>query len=232
MYTFTQMASAPRNAIPGQRPPGACKYILAASVASTDNVDAGAIKRRRLEAAAAALRQRQQSSHEGSNNMDEDPDLEPQTQNLSQILDNEASDSHDIIDIPESTPEPVDSSECDHDDGDEEEVDDETDEAERREPTADPGHNVHSPSCIQCVFPTIGFPQSTPSSTPPRSSPTTPRDTALTRSGALQLHARVRVGVLIGDLSTASLIPRIGSPQVTSNVMQLPVGEPKPYIKP
>ena len=232
------MAPATRNPIPEQRPPGVRKRILAASVASTDNVDAGAIKRRKLEAL-AALRQRQQRSREGSNKSasDDEPDPQAQTQNSqtpSQSLDSEAGESNDVINIPDSTPEPLGSSECDPDDGDEEEaeVDDETDEAERREPTADPEHDIHSPSCIQCVFPTIGYPPSTPSSTLSQISPTTPRVAALTHSGALQLPVGARVRAVIGELSGASLIPRTGSQRVTSNVTRLYVGESKLYAKP
>ena len=117
---------------------------------------------------------------------------------------------------------------------DKEEEDDETDEAECHEPTADPAHNIHSLSCIQCIFPKIGYLPSMPSSTLSQISPMMPWDTVLMHSNALQQHVRVRVGALIIELSGASLIPRIRSQWATSNIMQmmqLDVGESKLYVR-
>lgn len=144
-YIFAQrMAPTPSDPpIPEQRPPSVRKHILAASLASTDNIDAGAIKRRKLEEAAAALRK--QPSVEVLVNNDEltsNPNLQPR--NTSRILevadgsDDDDVDSEkagddfdDIRHVSGLEPEP---SECasggEDDDEEEDEEDEETDEAE------------------------------------------------------------------------------------------------------
>ena len=59
-----QMAPTHSKPIPEPRAPGVRKHVLAASLASTDNVDVAAVKRRKLEEAVAAQRQQRQPSVE------------------------------------------------------------------------------------------------------------------------------------------------------------------------
>ena len=56
------MAPMHSKPIPEQRPLGVRKRILAASLASTDNVDPAAVKQQKLKEDAAALHQQQQPS--------------------------------------------------------------------------------------------------------------------------------------------------------------------------
>ena len=58
------MAPTHSKPIPEQCPLGVHKHILAASLASTDNVDPAAVKQRKLEEDAATLHQQQQPSVE------------------------------------------------------------------------------------------------------------------------------------------------------------------------
>jgi hypothetical protein len=94
------MAPTHSKPIPEPRPPGVRKRILAASLASTDNVDVAAVKRRKLEEAAAAQRQqRQPSVQDEDDNDDNDPasstNLRPR--NASRIL--EAADGSDDVEL-------------------------------------------------------------------------------------------------------------------------------------
>jgi len=58
------MAPTSSKPIPEQQPLGIHKHFLAATLASTDNVDPDAVKRRKLEEAASTQRQQQQPSVE------------------------------------------------------------------------------------------------------------------------------------------------------------------------
>jgi hypothetical protein len=58
------MAPTHSKPIPEPRAPGVRKRVLAASLASTDNVDVAAVKRRKLEEAVAVQRQQRQPSVE------------------------------------------------------------------------------------------------------------------------------------------------------------------------
>lgn len=131
------MAPTHSKPIPEQRPLGVRKRILAASLASTDNVDPAAVKRRKLEEDAAALRRQQQPSVELVVDDDNLPS-NVQPRNASRIM--EAADGSDDDDIEmvdddfDELPglEPVDSSECgdEGDDGDDDEEEEESAEAE------------------------------------------------------------------------------------------------------
>src|ERR1700678_3162244 len=78
-----------------QRPPGICKHTLAPILADPNNVDAAAIKRRKLE---AILRQQRQPSVETIlNNPDDSPPLNYPTRKASTIL--EAADGSDVDEI-------------------------------------------------------------------------------------------------------------------------------------
>lgn len=66
------MAPTHSKPIPEPRPPGVRKRVLAASLASTDNVDVAAVKRRKLEEAIAAQRQQRQPSVQNADVDDDD----------------------------------------------------------------------------------------------------------------------------------------------------------------
>jgi hypothetical protein len=92
------MAPTHSKFIPEPRAPGAPKRVLAASLASTDNVDVAAVKRRKLE---AVQRQQRQPSVQDADREDDDTDIDDtsdtnlQPRNASRIL--EAADGSDDI---------------------------------------------------------------------------------------------------------------------------------------
>jgi hypothetical protein len=97
-----QMAPTHSKPIPEPRPPGARKRVLAASLASTDNVDVAAVKRRKLEAIAAERQQRQPSVQDAdADDEDQDDSLTSNTslrpRNASCIL--EAADGSDDVEV-------------------------------------------------------------------------------------------------------------------------------------
>ena len=64
MSILSKKAPTHSKPIREQHPLGICKHILAASLASTDNVDPAAVKHQKLKEDAAALHQQQQPSVE------------------------------------------------------------------------------------------------------------------------------------------------------------------------
>jgi hypothetical protein len=116
-------------------PLGVRKCILAASLASTDNVDPAAVKRRKLEEDAAALRRQQQPSVELVVDDDDLPSnfLPRNASRVMEAADGSDDDDVDMVDDDfDKLPglEPVDSSECDesHDGGDNDEEGEEEEE--------------------------------------------------------------------------------------------------------
>ena len=69
------MAPSSSKLLPERRPLGVRKRILATNLASLDNVDSGAVKRRKLEEAAAARRQQRQPSIEVLDDADAFPTM-------------------------------------------------------------------------------------------------------------------------------------------------------------
>jgi hypothetical protein len=160
-FFFQQMAPTRSKPILEPRPPGIRKRVLAASLASTDNVDLAAVKRRKLEEAIAAQRQQRQPSVEDIDDDDEDltsnTNLRPQ--NASHIL--EAADGSDDVQLDvgmggvnsddEGLPglEAVDTS--DQEDGEDEEGDSEVGETDEEELSKSPV-NYHQKLRLTVTF--------------------------------------------------------------------------------
>lgn len=90
------MAPTHSKPIPEPRPLGVRKRVLAASLASTDNVDVTAVKRRKLEEAAAAQRRERQPSVQDDDDDDtRNTNLRPR--DASRIL--EAADGSDDVEL-------------------------------------------------------------------------------------------------------------------------------------
>jgi len=97
-----QMAPTHSKPIPEPRPPGIRKHVLAASLASTDNIDVAAVKWHKLTAIAAERQQRQPSVQDvDADDEDNDNDLTLNTnlrpRNASCIL--EAADGSDDVQL-------------------------------------------------------------------------------------------------------------------------------------
>lgn len=88
------MAPTHSKPIPEPRPLGVRKRVLAASLASTDNVDVTAVKRRKLEEAAAAQRRERQPSVQDDDDT-RNTNLRPR--DASRIL--EAADGSDDVEL-------------------------------------------------------------------------------------------------------------------------------------
>lgn len=92
------MAPTHSKPIPEPRAPGVRKRVLAASLASTDNVDVAAVKRRKLE---AVQRQQRQPSVQDADDDDDDDGLSSNTnlrpRDASRIL--EAADGSDDVQL-------------------------------------------------------------------------------------------------------------------------------------
>ena len=125
------MAATHSKPIPEQCPLDVCKHILAASLASTNNIDPAAVKHWKLEEDVAALHRQQQPSVKlVVDNNDLPSNVLPQ--NASQIMEVADGSNDDDVDMDDNEfnelpgLEPVDSSECgdeghDSDDNKEEE---------------------------------------------------------------------------------------------------------------
>ena len=130
------MAPTHSKPIPEQRPLGVHKHILAASLASTDNVDPAAVKRQKLEEDVAVLHQQQQPSVKLVVDDNDLPSnvLPRQASRIMEVADGSDDDVDMVDDDFNELPglEPVDSSECGDEghDSDEEEEEEETAEAE------------------------------------------------------------------------------------------------------
>ena len=139
------MAPTSSKPLPEQRPLGVRKRFLAATLASTDNVDPDAVKRRKLEEATSAERQRRQPSVElivDNNDLPSHSNFPPM--NASRIIEAADGSDDDLDDVQmvdgeegdvDSLPglEPVDSSECGDNDNEEEDEDEDENETEDAE---------------------------------------------------------------------------------------------------